>query len=269
MRFGVAGRTPGRVVAACLLIASVCGSCRSSEVAGPETRVEVAVTDPTRATRLRSARDWINANAPAALGVFRVYGASTSSDYVSAHLRADQEKLAASLAASYGDAIRLKVGMFDYPLDRSIVPVCRKVALPSGELRSLSAAVVVTTPEVKSGGDLAGKVVITNNGRFSVSYTVGVPLAGVVVRRDTDDVVGVWDGAIVGAETSVSLVPGESKELGFVGGTASCYPSIGYSVPTGDYDVVVESLELRNTLGRVVGSLAVEPAPITIVASNG
>ena len=265
MRLGVVGRTPGRVVAACLLIASVCASCRSSQVEGPETTV--AAADPTRATRLRSAREWINANAPAALGVFRVHGAGASSDYVSAHLRADQAKLAASLAASYGDAIRLKVGMFDYPVDEAIVPVCRKVALPGGDLHSLSAAVVVTTPEVKSGEDLAGQVVITNNGRFSVSYTVGVPLAGVVVRRDTDDVVGVWDGAIVGVEMSVSLAPGESKKIGFVGGTASCYPSIGYSVPPGDYDVVVESLELHNTLGRVVGNLSVEPAPITIVAN--
>ncbi len=215
---------------------------------------------------MKQAQDWLNANAPKVPGAFRMWGGVNPDGQTMAGLRADQEKLAASLVVSYGDAIAVKLGMFEYPVDKAIAPVCRAVKPPGGELRDLEARVVLTQSELIAGADLTGHVVITNTGKFSVSYLASVPLQGVIVRRDTDDVVGNWDGSTVGTDLSVSLAPGESKQLDFVGGTASCYPSIGYTIPPGDYDVLVESLELRNTLNRVVGNLTVAPAPLTIDA---
>ena len=63
--------------------------------------------------------------------------------------------------------------------------------------------------------------------------------------------------AIGGVGIDVDLAPGASAELPVVSGTASCDPALGYLLPPGDYQVVIE-------VPYRLDSVASAPLPIVI-----
>lgn len=61
-------------------------------------------------------------------------------------------------------------------------------------------------------------------------------------RPGTSAIVAAYDGAIAGVGIEATLAPGESRDIAVLGGTATCDPALGFALPEGDYEVVVDVL---------------------------
>ena len=155
-------------------------------------------------------------------------------------LRADQQELAAELLGQYGDALELTVGLFRYPPelvtpDRRV----RECRLPdlTTEMARLEATVALSSDTVAPGEDGEGTVVVRNHGPKRTIET-GPYLQGRVVRRGTDEVVGVHaPGAVDAVLRTYPMDPGQESPILLRFGTTSVSLDIGYALPPGQYGV--------------------------------
>jgi hypothetical protein len=158
-------------------------------------------------------------------------------------LASDQEPLAAELVARYGDLVTITVGNFPYPMptDRSALPIGCGNADATGPSSSggLRATLALDAPTARSGSTITATVTLTNTGTSPASWTGGQPLTGSLVRRGTADIVATFNGSIAGTGDGAELQPGETHTIKAMIGTDSCDPALGYSLPPGDYDVIV------------------------------
>jgi hypothetical protein len=191
-------------------------------------------------------------------------------------LRADQEWRAAELYRRHGDAISLTVGRFPYPPDRPLTS--REQLLKAGReqnpprpkvtlsIPGVAARLELLTPEVRSGEDGRGRIVVVNEGPDSIDLDTGQPLAGWIADMSTGERLGGATGFAAGTGWQVSLKPGKSGEITMYFGTASGRADRGYAIPPGRYlvqtDIPLYDYPPEPDQGPRV--LSVAPAPLTI-----
>jgi len=168
-------------------------------------------------------------------------------------LGADQEALAAQLDGRYGGAVGLTVGQFPYPPGRpptlpeqisakySSAPdratPSRPQALP---VPGLETQLELTPPEVRSGREGHGHVVVRNVGSRRVEIQTDQHLVGAVIDPVSGDTVGGGRMFVAGTGLLLALEPGEEATIHVVYSTASGRRELGYALPPGHYIVRTE-----------------------------
>jgi hypothetical protein len=119
---------------------------------------------------------------------------------VSVCLAADQEELAASLLAQYGDAVELKVGNFPFPMrQQQTSPGGRPRAYAHSDISLLSTeGLDVALSDdfvVESGRTGKGSLEFTNRGVNDMTLNTSGAITGRVVDPHTGEVVGGYVGA--------------------------------------------------------------------------
>jgi hypothetical protein len=189
-------------------------------------------------------------------------------DSVVIHLPAHEEQLASELVDRFGDIVSLTVGNFGYPLSPETAEVsgaCAADLTGPTDLDGLTATLEFDEPSAQAGDELSGTVTVTNTGPGPASFESGSPLVASIVRPGTSTVVAAYDGAIAGMGDGATLQPGESHSISVVGGFASCEPSLGYTLPPGQYEAVVPVVvRYPQQAGDPTVNLLVASAPITI-----
>ena len=197
-----------------------------------------------------------------------VFGGTSA---VEVQLAAYGEDFAAQLVATYGDIVKVRVGLFPYPMTDELAastepdPACASDISGPIDMSGLRAEVRLASNALAQGTDTDGKVVFTNTGTADVSFESGDPLTGVVVMPGTTDVVGTFTGVLAGTGAGAVLAPGESTEVGLVVGTASCIPANGFMLPPGEYEVVVVAV-VDYLQQPPVNRLVSIPAPLVVIA---
>jgi hypothetical protein len=198
-----------------------------------------------------------------AAGRLRAIGFGAGVIHVS--LRADAIDLAAELADEYPGALELQVGLLPFPAAE--LPPWYDCSEPMSRLVSESPLRVTARIDspVHPGDDLRGGATVTNKSEEMVVFDSGDPATAVVVLAGTQTIVAMFDGAVGGVGAGGELLPGASKELGIVGGTASCDPDLGYALPPGDYEVIVlvDQYAYPNDEFQL-SYLASDPVPLTV-----
>ena len=207
------------------------------------------------------------------LSVFR--GLSIRDGAVNVGLRADAESLAAQLHESYGSDVRVTLGRFPYPRDRTPTIEEQRVAerlrnRPADEevsIPGLEATLELNHRTVVSGRDGTGRVTLRNVGGVKVEFSSEQPLVGGVNAPASGDAVGGYVGAIAGTGRGVLLFPGDEQVIDVIFGTASWDLHRGYALPPGRY-VVTARVPVMDSPGteRRRRYLTVDPADLTIVA---
>jgi hypothetical protein len=157
---------------------------------------------------------------------------------VSVALAAFAEDVAAELHGKYGAYVALRVGAFSYPsrgAERRWLPT-----LPTTPASVLGLIVTPVDPfQVRSGDSLTEQVVVANNSRATRELgTVGHLLAWVV--DDHRQVVGGYVGAVNLPLVRFRIEPGSSSQVPVLLGAASLRSEIGYALPRGSWQIVVE-----------------------------
>ena len=121
-------------------------------------------------------------------------GFGISDGVVEVRLRADGEALAGELCDRHGDALRITVGNFPYPLGRPMTDASgRSTALlghlnPSGwRFPGSTARLVFTEATVASGANGSGHVVLRNEGAERLERSSEQPLVAAVVDPATGE----------------------------------------------------------------------------------
>ncbi|MES2208889.1 MAG: hypothetical protein V4515_01725 [Chloroflexota bacterium] len=181
-------------------------------------------------------------------------------------LRADGLSVAEQIDATYGDIVTIRVGFLPYPNPESGGVDCSAILRTIITDSPLRATARLNTARVVSGADFQGTVTVTNAGPDSVVFESGDPMTALVYPRGSDEIVGAYEGGIAGVGTGATLVPGGTIDIGVLGGTASCDPSLGYALPPGRYDVrvTVEQYAHPNPNGVVITYLLSDPVPLEI-----
>lgn len=157
---------------------------------------------------------------------------------INVQLMADQESLASTLAANYGNALELRVGALPFPSiqdgDRNSRRVGPEIPLiASSELNATIEGNLV----VSSGGTTGGSLRFHNLG----SETIVLNTNGCVTARVLDPSTGEVIGGFVGAQTlplvQFSIAPGASAAVPVMIGTASYRSRLGYTVPPGEWEI--------------------------------
>ncbi len=184
-------------------------------------------------------------------------------------LPAPEQQLAAELVDRYGDIISVRVGNFAYPLSPDAQPVggaC--IADPAGstDLNGLRATIQLDHATIGVVDQVTGTVTVTNAGDQPVSFDSGSPLVASIVMPGTTTVVAAYDGSITGVGDGATLQPGESHIIPLVAGTASCDPSLGFTLPPGQYEVLVPVVVAypQQAGDATVNQLVASPASLTI-----
>ncbi len=183
-------------------------------------------------------------------------------------LRADQQALADEFLATFGSAVRVRLGNFDYPLDPSTATdVCPAAAEWPHATDELAASLTLTTDTVAPGADFTGTLTVTNVGTRQVVLGGG-PYTPVVRDRGTRAVIGIETEVIAPAGSdAITLEPGDSHTFEVSGTTASCDPTLGAALPTGTYDVTVDLISPELSAPTAATQLAAGPA-VLIVSSR-
>ncbi|TAL06928.1 MAG: hypothetical protein EPO00_10200 [Chloroflexota bacterium] len=185
---------------------------------------------------------------------------------IDVQLRADGIEIARQIHATYGDLRVIQVGFLPYPDPASARVDCSGIFKDVITDTTLRATARLEVTQVVTGADFRGSVTITNAGSDLVDFESGDPMTAVLYQRGTDEVVGAYEGGIGGVGTGGTLGPGGTIDIGVLGGTASCDPSLGYALPPGLYDVrvPVEQYAHPDPNGVVVTYLLSDPVPLEI-----
>ncbi|MGH3261082.1 MAG: hypothetical protein ACRDNS_03710 [Trebonia sp.] len=181
-------------------------------------------------------------------------------------LRADQEDLAGELAARYGSAVSLRVGVFSFP-DRRLRrrPGAGVPALVEQAIDGLAMNVELDQAVIGVGDDGHGRVVLRNIGTERIGpLDTGQPLVGTLLNGARERVGG-FAGWVAGMGLTVDLAPGESAGIRLIFGTASTREELGYALPPGRYLLKVQ-VRIHGADGPA-HALTAPLTPITIAPS--
>jgi hypothetical protein len=186
-------------------------------------------------------------------------------------LPASKQQLAAELVGRYGNIVSVRVGHFAYPLWPDAQPAggaCTTDPAGSTDLNGLRATIELDHATISAGDEISGTVTVTNAGDQPTSFDSGSPLVASIVLPGTTTVVAVYDGSIAGVGDGAMLQPGESHTIPIVASTASCDASLGFTLPPGQYDVLVPVVVTypQQAGDAIVNQLVASPATLTIVA---
>jgi hypothetical protein len=169
---------------------------------------------------------------------------------VTVTLAPGQESLAHVIWSRYGADVALTVGLTAYHGTAGRSARCGSLEPPLPLPSDLAVALRLQGTTVRSGADLAGKVVLTYRGTGSFAMDTGQPLEAVVVRPGTRQVVGVDAGAIAGTGDASRITDGQSESISIAGGTARCDGGLGSALPPGRYQVLVRVAPETTPLAR-------------------
>lgn len=173
-------------------------------------------------------------------------------------LASDEAALAGDLHARYGDAIELTVGALAYPIEEA-VSVCGDP--PAGNtVPGLVIEIVRPVEPISAPGldpaDLT--VTLTNVGASPIRFNSGVATGTIL---DTNgNVVNSNTLPLAALGIQIDLAPGASTELPLLVSTASCDPTLGYTLPPGTYQLVAAVPHIDGE----VTTLGSEPTSIAI-----
>ncbi len=119
-------------------------------------------------------------------------------------------------------------------------PLCGTLARATRTPAGYSATLKLRSRRIKVAGNLRGIMVLRDTGAKSVRVLTGSPIEVVITKRGTRRVVGVYGAGIAGVALAPLLKPGETTNVGIVGGTARCDGGISSALPPGRYDAVAE-----------------------------
>jgi len=178
-------------------------------------------------------------------------------------LGANQETLARTLDERYGDAVRLTVGAFAYPMDEGSETRADRQPMsraPRPPLLAEDAFEVALEHEVvvRPGGTVQTSLRIRNLGDTDVVIETNGWLTASVLDPASDEVVGGFIGFQTVPLVKFSIAPRDVVSIPLVIATASIVTSLGYIVPPGQWciDVVLQ------IQGR--GPFRTPPFPITV-----
>jgi hypothetical protein len=150
-------------------------------------------------------------------------------------LRATGEELAGQLHATYGDAVRISVGLFPFPPPENPQRACVNIREVVRDHAPLLAAVAVDRT-IDAGTFFRGTVRLTNAGILPFQLETSSNFSVHLFRPGESEPIGGSEGGMVGTGYSAPLDPGEAVELEAAGGTASCDLALGYLLPAGVYE---------------------------------
>ena len=181
-------------------------------------------------------------------------------------LRADGEPIAEQIRARYGDLVTIQVGLQAYPPGRVPAPDCATRARPIVADPRFAATLRLASSSVRSGEDFKATASVTNRSAAAAEFESGDPMTAFIYRAGTDQIVGAYDGGIGGVGAGGTLAPGESIDIGVLGGTASCLAELGYALPPGEYDVraAIDQYEHPPEGGVIVRYLLSAPVRLTV-----
>jgi hypothetical protein len=183
-------------------------------------------------------------------------------------LRADQENLASELAARYGSAVELRVGLFSFPDRRRSHPQPPAgPALEEQTFEGLEMSVEVDQKVLEAGDDGHGRLVLRSSSSERIGpLDTGQPLVGSLLNASLETVGG-YSGWIAGTGLTVDLAPGRSASIPVIYGTASTREDLGYAVPPGRYWLKVQMRFRHGRSGPPTNALLTAPlTQITIIA---
>ena len=185
---------------------------------------------------------------------------------IDVQLRADGLSIAEQIHATYGDLLTIYVGFLPYPDPASAGVDCSAILKDIVTDTPLRVTARLETARVVTGQDFRGTVTVTNTGADVVEFESGDPMTAVVYRRGSNQVVGAYEGGISGVGAGGTLQPGGTLDIGVLGGTASCDPTLGYALPPGLYDVRVRVDQYAHpeATGVVITYLLSDPVPLEI-----
>jgi hypothetical protein len=150
------------------------------------------------------------------------------------------ESLARQVRARFGPSVQLMVGLTVWNGHAGRSPTCGILATLSSTPAGYSADLDLSSRRIKVGENLAGHVALRNTGTQSVRVLTGQPIQVVITKPGTRRLVGIYEGAIAGTGYAPLLSPGQTQNVGIVGGTGRCDGGIGSALPPGHYDAVAE-----------------------------
>jgi len=184
---------------------------------------------------------------------------------INIQVAADQEKLAATLLARYGDAAVLHVGAFPYP---NINDAGREER--HGTIRPEAPLIAMENLDVTIVGDLTvisgrtarGSLRFHNRSSREVILRTNGGVTARVLEPSSGEVVGGYGGFQTMALIEFRAPPGRSVTVPLLVGTTSFKRELGYAVPSGEWmiDAVVD-------LGEQ-GRFRTPPFPIFIGARS-
>ena len=192
--------------------------------------------------------------------------AGIGAETIDVQLRADGLSIAEQIHATYGDLVSIYVGFLPYPDPASAGVDCSAILKDIVTDTPLRVSARLETARVVTGQDFRGTVTVTNTGADVVEFESGDPMTAVVYRRGSNQVVGAYEGGIGGVGAGGTLQPGGTLDIGVLGGTASCDPSIGYALPPGLYDVrvPVDQYARPEPEGVVISYLLSDRVPLEV-----
>jgi hypothetical protein len=252
----------------------------TSNVAQHRTALAALLADPDRVLVCRVAHSQVDVSAAAAEiqrsvspGTDGFISISSGVDAVTVQLRGDRQAVADDLIARYGDLVSITLGNFPYPLSSEPTSpgtgaLCSADLTGPTDLNGLHAVLTLSETSVHSGQDIDGTVTVTNTGGTATGFESGSPLVGSVVKPGTTTAVASYSGMIAGVGLGPMLQPGESTDIPVYVGTESCDPSLGYTLPPGQYEVLaVVVVHYPQAQGDpTVNQLVTSPATLTVVA---
>ncbi len=204
--------------------------------------------------RLRARLDRVLAEHP---GTFHSCGTGVRT--ISLHLRSSAGALAERLHAGFGDALVIRLGAHEYPLDTSASPLPPE----PGPVSTVSAPGLRVTPlpETTLGhrrGFPAGSRRAAQRGPVG-GAAVDRPAGARLLLHPDGTVAGRTSGGMRGTGLMGRLGPGQSMQVRFFAGTDSRDPAVGPTLPPGEYLLVVvlrihELNGVRPDDGRIVSS---------------
>lgn len=143
------------------------------------------------------------------------------------------------LLERYGDAVEVRVGAFQYPLDLDVRPT-PPIASQEPLLNESEVEVRGVQPlAVRSGYDLHSELLVTNRGSAPLVIENSGTQFARVVNPTTGQVVGGFAGHHISPLARFAASPGATVTVPLIVGTASYVRSLGYAVPPGEWAVEV------------------------------
>ncbi len=152
-------------------------------------------------------------------------------------LRADQEALAATLLERYGELIAVSVGNFRYPPELvAATERSRCETRPDGSpATDVAVRAMILRGDIDTG---QVEVVVANEGTTTL-HLVPARIAELTTPGSAE-LVSAFTGAMTEeAEPNIPLEPGAETTIVTTPSTASCNLDLGYSLPSGVYELVV------------------------------
>lgn len=158
---------------------------------------------------------------------------------VNISFRGGYDHLARELHEQFGDAIKVTVGAFAYPVGLEASSRLRAAPTSTVDFPAARVEVVPASAAAPVGTDVTGDVRITNESTVEqLTIDTGQPLDGLLIDDD-HRVVGAAHGFKGGTGYGVRLDPGATATIRFSAGVDSLDPRLGTTLPAGEYRLIV------------------------------